>query len=91
MEKALVFRSYIVNPIASILISGYKHTFENEAEQAQFLAEEPAGLPDAGHELGDWPQRLLHAGIDGMRSYKWQPGNSYAGIKALKSNAILYT
>ncbi len=45
--------------------------------------------PDLEELIGPWPRRLLH--IQSMRSYAWQPGNIYGGVKEPKYNAISYT
>ncbi|RDW62185.1 hypothetical protein BP6252_11618 [Coleophoma cylindrospora] len=95
-------KSYIVNPCASIPISGYDYKFDDESEDEnednnedfQSEAEEPSsgsnqGFVATGDKLGAWPQRLLR--VDNMTSYEWQPGNIYGGQVAPKYNAISYT
>ncbi|RDW66847.1 hypothetical protein BP5796_09596 [Coleophoma crateriformis] len=101
-DSVPALESYIVNPCASIPISGYDHKFEDECEDEnednnedfQSEAGEPSsgssqGSVATGDKLGVWPQRLLR--VDNMKSYEWQPGNIYGGEVAPKYNAISYT
>ena len=45
-----------------------------------------------GSTTRPWPRRLLHVSPRGrLRSYKWQTGNKYNGIKEPTYNAISYT
>ncbi|RYP45314.1 hypothetical protein DL768_008328 [Monosporascus sp. mg162] len=46
-------------------------------------------LPDDEARLGRWPRRLLH--VASMRSYPWNPGNIYNGVKEPDYTAISYT
>jgi hypothetical protein len=88
--EAPVLRSYIVNPCASIPLSGYDHEFE-DSDYDEPLASKGEFFNDSAlHDnFGAWPQRLLH--VDSMTSYQWKPGNVYGDYLAPKYNAISYT
>ena len=49
----------------------------------------PSDGADVESQIGPWPRRLLH--VESMRSYAWNPGNVYRGIKEPRYNAISYT
>jgi hypothetical protein len=92
VDKAPVLKSYIVNPCASIPLSGYDRNFEDDNDEdgrAFSPVEEIFNIPASGDEMSQWPQRLLH--VESMTSYQWQPGNKYGEYVPPRYNAISYT
>jgi hypothetical protein len=87
-------QSYIVNPSASMPLSGYDHNYDLDSTSDPVFPHSgsssgntsPYALPD---EIGNWPQRLLH--VPSMTSFEWEPGNRYGVHIAPLYNALSYT
>ncbi len=61
---------------------------ENEAQGQTKDLQDDADHPDFDEE-SRWPRRLLH--VPTMTSHRWQPDNSYNGVKSPEYSIISYT